>query len=122
MLGPNPDKVPQFKQVAATQARVLYAHRVLVNEILDCCSIYNPVECPECYGGGFEMRCYGGPPVEVQCEYCYGEGFVEDWSEENEENDRRDFMLAYYEWKGMQLREAMNSGMGGYDVGKVTIV
>lgn len=34
-------------------------------------------ECPDCFGGGWTMKCYGGPPVEVNCETCYGLGYLE---------------------------------------------
>jgi hypothetical protein len=95
----SPDKVPQFNQTEQTQARVLYQYRALVQEILECCAYYNPVECPECYGGGFEMKCYGGSPVEERCEFCYGEGIVEDWSEETERADYAHLMAVYQIWK-----------------------
>ena len=32
--------------------------------------------CPECEGGGWTMKCYGGPPTEVACEYCDGVGLI----------------------------------------------
>ena len=41
------------------------------------CEPDNTVECPECEGGCFTMKCYGDSPVEVDCEYCDGEGRVE---------------------------------------------
>lgn len=34
--------------------------------------------CTECLGAGWEMKCYGDMPIEVNCENCYGEGTIED--------------------------------------------
>ena len=37
----------------------------------------NNITCPNCYGGGIEMKLYPNGPTEIKCEICNGNGYEE---------------------------------------------